>query len=367
MTEILPKVSLGRTGLDLSRFGLGGFHQIEVSADVVAEVVDAYLDWGGNYIETARNYGKGASEEKLGRALEGRRDRVILSSKTGAASADDARRDLDDSLRALRTDRLDFCFFHGVTSDTLAQITAPGGALEGLLKAKDEGLVGGLGMSSHELPVYLAAFDRLPLDLILVWCNYLDNLNFPIIEDRIIPAARERGIGVTAMKPLADGFLHRSVESAVRYCLGVGAEVAVCGTNSAEQVRAVAAAACKPPADETDREAILRDAVELGRYVCRRCGRCPDALMEVFRLEGEFDRQMVDFLPHGAAEAALRKVLAHWFSHEDQARKAFADLGCDPDRLIAQAADLTCPHNIDIPRKIRLALAKLTNGRPDLI
>jgi len=89
----LPMVPLGRTGKRVSRYGLGGFHQIEISAEVVQQVVAAYLAFGGNYIEPARNYGTGASEEKIGRALEGRRDQVVLCSKTAAETADDGRRD----------------------------------------------------------------------------------------------------------------------------------------------------------------------------------------------------------------------------------------------------------------------------------
>ena len=157
--------------------------------------------------------------------------------------------------------------------------------LQPFQKAIDEGILGAMGLSSHWPPVYLEAFDRLPLSLILIWCNYLDNLNYPIIPRQIIPEARRRGIGVTAMKPLADGFLYRSVENAVRYALGAGAEVAVCGANSVEQVEQVAAAVRKGPADPQLQQAILRDAVDLGQYVCRQCGECPPDLMDTFRLE----------------------------------------------------------------------------------
>ncbi len=360
----LPAVAVGRTGRRVTRYALGGFHQVEISSEVVAEVVDAYVAAGGNYVETARGYGGGASEEKLGRALQGRRDRVVLASKTTAATADEARRDLEASLEALRTDRIDFHFFHNVDRAKLDRIAAPGGALEGLLRARDEGLIDGLGLSSHWPEVYLDAMDRLPLSLILLWFNYLDNLNFPVIPERVVPVARERGITVTAMKPLADGFLHRSVDDAIAYALGAGADVAVCGTNTVEQVRQVADAVRRGPADGARREAILRDAVELGRYVCRRCGRCPEPLTETFRLEGVFDRQMVDYLPHGPAESALRKVLSGWFGKRDAAREAFAELGAEAGELLAAAANVACPYGIDVARKCRLATAKLSGAAP---
>jgi predicted aldo/keto reductase-like oxidoreductase len=354
-------VELGKTGKTLSRFGLGGFHQLEISSEIVAQVVEAFLANGGNYIETARGYGRGASESKLGRALKGRRDQVTLCTKTGARTADEARRELEQSLEDLGTDHVEFCLFHGIGDGEMDQVTDKGGALEGLQKAMDEGLVEMLGMSSHWPPVYLEAFERLPISMILIWCNYLDNLNFPIIPQKIIPEARRRGIGVTAMKPLADGYLYRSVENAVRYTLGAGAEIAVCGTNTVEHVEQVALAVRKGPADEALQEAILRDAVDLGQYVCRQCDKCPAALRDTFRLEGLFDRQMMDYLPHDPADYALRARLAHWFAGRERAAELFAAAGYDPQALIADAAGVECPYGIDVARKARLATAKLTD------
>lgn len=365
--DTLPQVSLGKTGKRLSQFCLGGFHQVEISQEIVDRVVDTFLANGGNYIETARSYGNGASEEKLGRALEGRRDRVTLCTKTGARTADEARRELETSLAALRTDHVEFCLFHGVGEGELDQITAPGGALKGLQRAVDEGLVEGLGLSSHWPPVYLEAFDRLPLSLILIWCNYLDNLNFPIIPRQIIPEARRRGIGVTGMKPLADGFLYRSAENAVRYALSGGIEIAVCGSNSVEQVNQVAAAVRRGPADEAMREAILRDAIELGVYVCRQCGRCPAELMDLFCLEGLYDRQMIDYLPHDPADYALRTRLAHWFAGRERATALFAQAGYNRRALLEAAVGVDCPYGIDVNRKTRLAAAKLDGGQANRV
>ncbi len=356
----LPRVRLGKTGVELSRLALGGFHQVEISTEVVAEVVDAYLDVGGNYIETARSYGAGASEEKLGRALAGRRDQVVLCSKTGATTADELRRELEASLKALRTDHLDFYLFHGLnTMEKLECITSPGGALEGMLKARDEGLIRGIGMSSHRVPMYIAGIERLPLSLILIWCNYLEDLYLPEIRQEVFSLARERGVGITAMKPLADGFLYRSVEPALRYVLAAGAEVAVCGMNAPEHVCQAAAAVCRGAAETAEIETILRDAPELGRYVCRQCGVCPEQLMELFRLEGYCDRQMIDFLPHDPADYALRVRLAGWFALGDVARERFRARKLDADSLVASAGRIECPYGVDVARKTRLALAKL--------
>ena len=365
--EPLPKIELGRTGKRLSRLGLGGFHQVEISSEVVERVIDAFLAEGGNYIETARSYGGGASESKIGRALEGRRDQVILCSKTGVRTADEVRREVERSLELLRTDHIEFYYLHGVNEGELDQITAPGGALEGFQQCIDEGMIDGLGLSSHWPPVYLEAFKRLPLSLILIWCNYLDNLNFPIIPKEIIPQAHQRGIGVTAMKPLADGYLYRSVDTALRYTLSAGADVAICGTNTVDHVRQVAAAVRKGPADEALQAQILREAVDLGHYVCRQCGACPAALMDTFRLEGVYDRQMLDYLPHGPEEYAVRTRLAYWFAGRERAVAEFGTADYDSSELIAAASEVVCPYEIDVVRKTKLATAKLTGQPANLV
>ncbi len=360
-TLTLPKIKLGATGFEVSRLGIGGFHQVEISSEVIEQVVSAFFEVGGNYIETARSYGGGASEEKLGRILEGQRDKVVLASKSGKRDADGMRRELEASLKALRTDHIEFYFFHGVnTLEELDTIMGPDGALSALLKAKEEGLVTGFGFSSHRPPkMYMEAIKRLPLSVILIWDSYLEELYVPEIQQEVYPLAREHGVGITAMKPLADGFLYRSVEPALRYALGSGSEVLICGMNSPEHVYEAAEAICKGAADQAEREAILRDAPELGRYVCRQCGQCSKDLMHLFRLEGYVDRQMIDYLAHDPADYALRVRLAGWFDMAGIARQRFVEAGWDADTLMAEAEKVACPYDIDVARKARFTLGKL--------
>lgn len=367
-TQTLPQIELGTTGRRLSRLALGGFHQLEITTDIVERVVDRYLEHGGNYIETARGYGAGASEEKLGRVLAGRRDQVVLASKSGSRDAEGMKRDLDASLAALGTDHIDFYFLHGVrSSEELDTIEADDGALGVLLAAKEAGTIDGIGLSSHRPWLYLEALRRLPLSLILIWDNYLEEQYLPIIHEEIYPLARERGVGITAMKPLADGFLYRSPRNAIRYALGSGADLLVCGMNSVEHVDAAAEAIAAGPANEAEREEILRTAPELGAYVCRQCGECPASLMHLFRLEGYYDRQMVDYLEHDPANYALRLRLAKWFSLDEHARAEFERAGWKVGELVASAGEVDCPYGIDVPRKTRIAAAKLTGEDPNRI
>ncbi len=364
----LPKVELGDTGFTLSRLGLGGFHQVEISTEIIEQVVDAFLGVGGNYIETARGYGSGASEKKLGRVLEGRRNKVVLCSKSGAETADEIRRDIETTLTNLKTDHIEFYYFHGMPSiEKLDKVCAPGGALEGMIKAKEEGLISGMGLSSHRLPMYIESIKRLPVSLILIWSNYLEDMYLPEITDEIFPFARQKNVGITAMKPLADGFLYRSPRQAIRYALGSGSDILVCGMNSPAHVYEVAEAVCEGAASEAERDEILHNAPELGTYVCRQCGECSDALMELFRLEGYVDRQMIDYLEHDPANYALRLRLSGWFDLVEKARELFREKKWDQDALLKEAATVSCAYEIQVHRKTRIALAKLRGEDTNLI
>lgn len=365
----LPRISLGNTGLEASRLGFGGYHQVEISTDVIEQVVAAYLDVGGNYIETARVYGNGASEEKLGRVLEGKRKDIILASKSISRDAEGMRRDLETSLKLLKTDYLDFYFIHLVVSlKDFDAMTGPDGALSALLKAKEEGLIGGIGLSSHRPPeLYIEAIKRLPLSVILIWDNLLEEMYLPEIQQEVYPLARKHGVGITAMKPLADGFFYRSVENALRYALGSGSEILVCGMNSPDHVYQAAQAVCKGPATPEERQQILRETPELGNYVCRQCGDCSEKMMTLFRLEGYIDRQMIDYLPHDPANYALRTKLAGWYYLFNTARRRFKAETWELDQLAEEAGNVQCPFGIDVPRKLKITLAKLRDENTDFI
>ena len=289
----------------------------------------------------------------------------MLASKSGTRDADGIRRDLEASLHNLRTDHIEFYFFHGVnTLDELDQISSSNGALTALLKAQDEGIIKGLGFSSHRPPLlYTEAIKRLPLSVILIWDNYLEEQYLPEIQQQVFPLAREYGVGITAMKPLADGFLYRSPESALRYALGSGSEVLICGMNSVEHVNQACEALAKGPVKAIEREMILRTAPELGQYVCRQCGVCSPELMTLFRLEGYVDRQMIDYLPHDPADYALRLRLSGWFNLVDTARERFAQAKWDFDTLSAEVTAVDCPYGIDVNRKLRFTLAKLRGDK----
>ena len=168
------------------------------------------------------------------------------------------------------------------------------------------------------------------------------------------------------MKPLADGYLHRSVTPAFAYALAQEVDVLACGFNSLEMLRADIEAVCEweRPGEE-ELEAILRDAPELGDYVCRQCGECrlPELdLPKVFELEGKFDRQMFDGRPNEVLEYALRQRLCYWFGNQQRAVALYEPYSARVQRLLHSPVELPeCPYGIDLRYKLRLAHLKLTS------
>lgn len=365
---MIPTRIFGSTGLEVSVLGLGGFHQVEIGQGLVTRLVDLYMDAGGNYVETARSYGGGVSEVKLGHALQGRRDSVILVSKTGQRTAEGAWRELNESIEALQTDRLDVLLYHGISDlGTLNAIAGPGGAAEAFERAREQGLVRFVGASSHWPTVLIPAVEQLKLDAIMCWINYLVTCNYPEIYDSVLPAVRQRSCAVIGMKPLGDGYLYRSVPSAFSYALAQDADVLACGFNSVEMLKADIEAVTswsRPSQAELDK--VLRDAPELGTYVCRQCGQCKTRgvdLPRVFELEGKFDRQMFDGQPTDAPDYALRQRLMNWFDNRDRARDLYRPLCASVSELLASGDDLPeCSYGIDLARKLAMAHAKLSGS-----
>ena len=142
-------VTLGKTGLRVSRVGFGGIPIQRVDAAAARELLDAVRAAGINYIDTARGYT--VSEELIGQAIEGYRKDFVLATKSMSRDRDSMARDIGISLGNLRTDYIDLYQVHNPSPEQLEQVCAPGGALEALLEAKEAGKIGHLGVTAHSL------------------------------------------------------------------------------------------------------------------------------------------------------------------------------------------------------------------------
>ena len=280
---------LGKTGLNVSRLGLGGIPIQRIDGEGTKTLVREMMAQGVNYIDTARGYT--VSEEYLGYALEGIRDKFILATKGRATTREDMKADIEKSLKNLRTDYIDLYQFHNPSMAALDAIIAPGGALEGMLEAKAEGRIGHIGATTHSL----AVFDRL---LELPW---VETIMFPynIVENQaqeLIHRCAEKNIGFICMKPLAGGAIEDGT-LALRYVAANEhvTEIIPGMADLQELEQNVRAISNPQPLTEEEQAAAQRVRDSLGTQFCRRCNYCAPctvgiAIPSVFLFEGYLSR-----------------------------------------------------------------------------
>ena len=167
----LERRALGRTGERLSILGFGGIVVMNATTQEASNRVAEAIDHGVNYFDVAPSYGN--AEDMLGPALEPYRKGVFLACKTTERSREGSQRELDSSLRKMRTDHFDLYQLHAVTTrDDVEKIFAPGGALETFVAARKAGKVRFLGFSAHSVEAALALIGRYEFDTILFPTNF---------------------------------------------------------------------------------------------------------------------------------------------------------------------------------------------------
>ena len=364
----MQKRKLGRTGLETSLMGFGGFHLLEASQSDAEKLLNGYLDRGGNYIETAREYGNGLSERKIRRAVSHRRNEYILATKSPARTREALLESLEQSLRDLKTDHVELFFMHHVqTIKEAEQVLAPGGAMEGAVEAQKAGKLRFIGITGHGQPDSLIySVEQYPYDVLMCVLNYYDRFNFPKTEGVLLPDCEKRGVGVMAMKSLADGYLFRSPGNALRYSLSLPVACVVAGINREDYLQKDLDLAERfEPMTSVEKEELYHTAPELGDYICRLCKKCKDAdgfePYLIFLLEGLFDRQMDDGRVPPTDHYALRERLRFWFGQAERARDIYRSLQAkvQPEEDYSRLNSL-CPYGIDIARKLKVCHAKLS-------
>ena len=262
-------VTLGKTGLKAAVVSFGGIPIQRADAANTKAVVDKLEQYGMNYIDTARGYT--VSEEYLGAALEGRRDKFILATKSMARDKEGMARDVDISLKNLRTDYIDVYQLHNVTEPEIEKAFGPGGAWEALLEAKAAGKIGHLGVTAHNVDALKKMLE--------LHGDQIETVMFPynIVETHgheVLKRAREMGIGTIAMKPLAGGNLE-NWDLAMRFIAASGViDISIPGMGSPEEADRNAAVDMTAPLTREELEACDAIRKELGNEFCRRCGYC---------------------------------------------------------------------------------------------
>ena len=277
----MPKRRLGRTSLEASLLGIGTapLGAPEVTQQEVDRVLGAALDEGVNYLDTAPIYRQ--AERRLGPALRGRRDRFVLVTKVEATSRQDAEWQVQESLEKLQTDYLDLVHLHNVGRTDrfpdLDVLLGPDGALEALVQLKEKGVVRHIGMTSHLRPKRaFRVLETGKIEAVMCAANFVDVHTYDF-EGTVFEAAREKGLGIVAMKVLggtegegAKLSAPEHYERAVRYALGIpGLTTALVGIKSvAELQKAAATVRAYRPFDEGERQQLT----ELGREMAADWG-----------------------------------------------------------------------------------------------
>ncbi|MDQ7065999.1 MAG: aldo/keto reductase [candidate division KSB1 bacterium] len=248
--EPVPQRTLGRTGVRVPILALGGYHIGRIRDEAEAmRMIHFALDQGLFFFDTAESYQRGGSEERLGRALKDRRQRAFLMTKTYEPANRDAagaRAHLEGSLRRLQTDYLDLWQLHSVqTPEDVDRAFREGGAMESIMKAKQEGKVRFIGVTGHRNP-------DANLRAIHYWDQgwKFDTMQMPInavdyhqesFQRQVLPELVKRGIGVIAMKTSADGRLLRegllTIGECLHYVWSLPVSVAVVGMTNMQELK----------------------------------------------------------------------------------------------------------------------------------
>jgi predicted aldo/keto reductase-like oxidoreductase len=218
----MPMATLGKSGLRVSRITLGGYHMRVRSEQEGIRIIQRAIDLGVNFFDSAHKYHDGASDETYGKALtDGRRQKILLMTKAQLRDRDGAMRQLEESLRRMKTDYLDLWQCHEVSTHAeVDKIFSPNGSLEAFVKARQQGKVRHIGFTGHHDPTVhqrlLDGFDgwetvQHPVNLIDP--HYLSFIN------SVLPNIRKKGLGLLAMKSNAIGNITKNRIATIPECL----------------------------------------------------------------------------------------------------------------------------------------------------
>lgn len=325
-------VTLGNTGLRVSAISFGGIPIQRSDAANTLAVVDELEKAGINFIDTARGYT--VSEEYLGAALKGRRDKFILATKSMSRSYEDMKRDIGISLGNLQTDYIDLYQIHNLPLKDFDQVFGPDGAYRALEEAKAAGKIGHIGATAHSLEALKCLVEE--------HAHQIETVMFPynIVEmqgQEVLALAREKGIGTIGMKPLAGGNLD-DWNLALRFIAASGViDVAIPGMGSVEEVQRNTQVDLSTPLTQAELDQCQAIRNDLGTHFCRRCGYCAPCTVGI-----DIPSQFL------MANYARRYGLGDWAVSRYQALAHHAGecVGCG-------ACESRCPYELPIREMLR--------------
>ena len=267
--ELVDRIRLGRTEMMVSRAGFGGVPIQRVSEEEAIAIVRRCLDLGVNFLDTAVGYTN--SEERIGRAIAGRREDVHIATKAMARTRDMMEQHLELSLQRLGVDYIDLYQLHSVSEpETLEVVLAPSGPLAVLEDARESGVVRHIGVTSHNLEVAKDAVRSGRFDTVQYPFNVINREP----GNELLALARQQDMGFIAMKPLAGGRLTNAA-IAVKYLLQFPDVLPIPGIERLSDIEEIAQILEGPlELSDAERQEMERMREELGTLFCRRCDYC---------------------------------------------------------------------------------------------
>ena len=329
-------VTLGKSGLKISRMGFGGIPIQRIDADGTKKLMDKLIEYGINYIDTARGYT--VSESFIGEAIEGNRDKFILATKSMARTKEAMAADIDVSLANLRTDYIDLYQIHNPSMEQFMQVMAPGGALEALVEAKESGKIGHIGVTLHSVEIFEKAIEEDGVETIMFPYNIVERQGEELIHKCV-----EKNIGFIDMKPLAGGAIEDG-HLALRFiCANPDVTVVIPGMYDLSEIdQNVAAVNEDGPLTEEELNQMEQIRKALGTNFCRRCNYCQPCAAGInisgcFLFQGYLDR----------------------YGLEGWARDRYASMPVKASACIeCGACETRCPYDLPIRDMLKDAAAK---------
>ena len=273
----MDKIRLGRTNLMVSRLGFGSIPIQRVGDDEGIAVVKRCLELGINYFDTANSYT--TSEERIGKAISGQRESVILATKSRGRTCEELESHVELSLKRLNVDFIDLYQFHNVSDlNTLDQILSPKGPISVLENAKRQGKIKHIGITSHQIDTAKAAIKTDRFETVMFAFNFIVSE----AATELLPLAREHDVGYIAMKPLAGGRLYKNVALAIKYLLQFPDVLPIPGIEKVHQIEEIVQLLAEPLVlSDAEQDEMQRLRQELGNRFCRNCDYCQPCPAEI--------------------------------------------------------------------------------------
>jgi len=265
----MKTVRLGKTGLEVSRVGFGGIPIQRLTQAEAIKVVQRCLDLGITLLDTANGYT--TSEERIGKAIAGRREQVVIATKTGGRDKTTAQEHLELSLKRLNTDYVDLWQFHNVsTLEAYEKVLGPNGAMEAAQEALCAGKVRHIGITSHSMDMALKAVSSGHFKTIQFPFNFVTNE----AAQELVPLAKKHNVGFIAMKPMAGGLLE-DANLAIKYLLQFENVVPDPGIEKIKEIEEIVDIVDGSwELTSWERREMERIREQVGTRFCRRCGYC---------------------------------------------------------------------------------------------